>query len=98
MLMVFELQNNALDSVEIAAELGSLLKGLPVLLNVIPYNPTDVPYDYKPPTRIGADAFVAKVREDEVLVILRQTMGQVSSKCNLIVLGYRVCMWPASRQ
>jgi adenine C2-methylase RlmN of 23S rRNA A2503 and tRNA A37 len=66
-----------IDSIQIAAELGTLLKGLPVLLNVIPYNPTDVPYDYKPPTRSGADAFVERVREDGILVILRQTMGQV---------------------
>jgi hypothetical protein len=43
-----------------------------------------VPYDYKPPTRIGADNFVERVRQDGILVILRQTMGQVTIKSNYI--------------
>ena len=37
------------DSEEVAHQLGQLLEGRTVVLNVIPYNPTAVPYDYKPP-------------------------------------------------
>jgi sorting nexin-8 len=38
---------NINDSDETAHELGGLLRNRSVFLNVIPYNPTEVPYDYK---------------------------------------------------
>jgi adenine C2-methylase RlmN of 23S rRNA A2503 and tRNA A37 len=50
------------DSDETAHSLGKLLKGLDVLLNVIPYNVTDVPYDYKPPTIDRCEKFVTITR------------------------------------
>lgn len=100
-----------IDSLETAGQLGELLKGLPVLLNVIPYaypcalylynvcryNPTDVPHDYKPPLPRHADEFVARVRADDVTVIFRQTMGQVDS-FSLLMSGYRECVRTAGCQ
>ena len=50
------------DSDETAHLLGKLLQNLKVLLNVIPYNVTDVPHDYKPPTLKRCERFVTITR------------------------------------
>jgi adenine C2-methylase RlmN of 23S rRNA A2503 and tRNA A37 len=44
------------DSLDNADELGRLLKDRPFHVNVIPYNPTDVPHDYRRPPRHVSDA------------------------------------------
>ncbi|KAI9099734.1 hypothetical protein DFS34DRAFT_502808 [Phlyctochytrium arcticum] len=75
------------DSIEVADQLGRVLQNRSVLLNVIPYNVTDVPHDYRTPTRVGAKAFVEKVREYGVHVLLRQTMGaDAASACGQLVI------------
>jgi adenine C2-methylase RlmN of 23S rRNA A2503 and tRNA A37 len=49
------------DSLEAADELGRLLQGRPCIVNAIPYNPTDVPHDYRAPARDVCVAFCDKV-------------------------------------
>ncbi|KAJ3157800.1 sorting nexin [Geranomyces variabilis] len=86
-LVEYVLIKDVNDSVETAHDLGRLLKGRKVLLNVIPYNPTSVPYDYKTPTREGARLFAETVRGYDVHTLLRQTMGADSaSACGQLVI------------
>ncbi|KAJ3046203.1 sorting nexin [Rhizophlyctis rosea] len=76
------------DTVEVAHQLGELLKGRDVLLNLIPYNPTAVPHDYKAPSTEAKATFVDIVRNQYgVHTLLRQTLGQdVSSACGQLVI------------
>ena len=76
------------DSVETAHALGKLLQGKDMLLNLIPYNPTLVPFDYKSPTRETQNAFVDIVRNTyNVHTLLRQELGQdISSACGQLVI------------
>ncbi|KAJ3020051.1 sorting nexin [Thoreauomyces humboldtii] len=75
------------DSVETAHDLGKLLKGREVLLNVIPYNITSVPFDYETPSREASRIFAETVRSYDVHVLLRQTMGADSaSACGQLVI------------
>lgn len=90
-LIEYVLIDGVNDSIETAHALGALLQGCSVLLNVIPYNPTAVPFDYKPPTMAAQTAFVAVTRDVYgVKTILRQTMGQdVSAACGQLVIEQR---------
>lgn len=75
------------SSIEVAHQLGSLLAGRSVLLNVIPYNPTPIEYDYRTPSREEGKLFVDVVRSYGVKVLLRQTMGaDVGSACGQLVV------------
>ena len=76
------------DSVQVAHQLGKLLQNVSVLLNIIPYNPTAVPYDYKPPLPETCAEFVRITREDYGLhTLYRQEMGQdISSACGQLVI------------
>ncbi|KAJ3110625.1 sorting nexin, partial [Phlyctochytrium bullatum] len=75
------------DSVEVAAQLGELLAGMDVLLNVIPYNVTEVPHDYKPPNQEAIKAFLATVRSYGVHTLVRQELGSdISSACGQLVI------------
>lgn len=76
------------SSAEVAHQLGALLQDRDVLLNVIPYNPTDVPYDYKPPAAETTRQFVDIIRNTyNVHTLLRQELGQdISSACGQLVL------------
>ncbi|KAH6570820.1 hypothetical protein BASA60_007543 [Batrachochytrium salamandrivorans] len=76
------------DSHQVAHQLGELLKGRDVLLNVIPYNPTAVPHDYKPPSQETTRSFVDIVRRVyNVHTLLRQELGQdISSACGQLVI------------
>ncbi|KAI8925386.1 hypothetical protein BC831DRAFT_461363, partial [Entophlyctis helioformis] len=73
---------------EVAHQLGKLLHGRDVLLNVIPYNPTAVPHDYQPPSQATTREFVDIVRNTyAVRTLLRQELGQdISSACGQLVI------------
>ena len=76
------------DSETVATELGLLLKGRNVLLNVLPYNETNVPFDYKRPDREVASKFVEMTRSHGVWTILRQTLGNdASAACGQLVVN-----------
>ena len=81
------------DSPQVAHELGQLLQGRDVLLNLIPYNPTDVPFDYKPPLAENTRVFVDIVRHEyNVHTLLRQELGQdIASACGQLVIESKKC-------
>ncbi|KAJ3260805.1 sorting nexin [Boothiomyces macroporosus] len=81
------------DSKEVAHELGALLKGRDVLLNIIPYNPTDVPYDYKTPLAETVREFVEITRNEYGLRTLwRQKLGNdIASACGQLVIESKKC-------
>jgi sorting nexin-8 len=87
-LIEYVLIANVNDGEQVAHELGALLQGKAMLLNVIPYNPTSVPYDYKPPTNEKAQRFVDIVRNDyNVHTLFRQKLGQdIASACGQLVI------------
>lgn len=91
-LVEYVLIANINDSAETAHELGTLLKNRKILLNVIPYNPTAVEFDYKTPSREASSAFVETVREYGVKTILRQTLGdEIKSACGQLVIEQKGC-------
>jgi sorting nexin-8 len=76
------------DMPEIAHQLGALLEKQDALLNLIPYNPTDVGMDYKAPTAEDVKEFMRIVREVYgVHTLLRQELGQdIDSACGQLVI------------
>jgi sorting nexin-8 len=83
---------NVNDSEETAKELGLLLQNRSVLLNVIPYNPTAVPFDYKAPSQEKTRAFVNMVKEFGVRTLQRQELGQdIASACGQLVVEDAAC-------
>ncbi|KAI9205671.1 uncharacterized protein BJ171DRAFT_501161 [Polychytrium aggregatum] len=76
------------SSPEVAHQLGRLLQNKDMLLNVIPYNPTTVPFDYKPPTPEELRTFLTILREEyDVHTLMRQEMGQdINSACGQLVI------------
>jgi sorting nexin-8 len=86
-LIEYVLIKDVNDSEEVAHQLGVLLKERAVVLNVIPYNPTEVPYDYKPPSEETTDTFNQIVREYGVRTIQRQELGQdIDGACGQLVV------------
>ena len=80
------------DSATTAHALGKLLKDMDILLNIIPYNPTAVPYDYKPPNANVCKEFVEITRNYGLHVLYRQEMGSdISSACGQLVIESRGC-------
>eukprot|EP00041_Stephanoeca_diplocostata_P032850 m.1065271 g.1065271 ORF g.1065271 m.1065271 type:complete len:498 (-) comp24219_c1_seq13:831-2324(-) len=86
-LIEYVLIANVNDSDETAHELGLLLRDRTIILNVIPYNPTEVPFDYKPPSVERTDRFNNIVRTYGVRTIIRQELGQdIDSACGQLVV------------
>ena len=86
-LVEYVLIQNVNDSEETAHELGSLLTGKDFYLNVIPYNPTDVPFDYKSPSVKSTRRFVDIVKTYGIHTVQRQELGQdISSACGQLVI------------
>ena len=79
------------DTEEHAHQLGNLLMGRRehLFLNLIPYNPTDVCEDYKPPTRESVERFQKILMSDayEVQTRIRVEMGQdIAGACGQLAL------------
>ena len=65
------------DSEEQAQQLGSLLQGRAVVLNLIPWNPVYSPeFDFQAPGHQRTDAFQKTVRQYGVHCTVRQEKGQ----------------------
>jgi sorting nexin-8 len=92
-LVEYVLISGANDTEQVAHELGELLQGREVFLNLIPYNKTDVPFDYKSPTSEDKKKFVEILRNEYGLhVMLRQTMGDdIDSACGQLVISQKGC-------
>ena len=79
------------DRPEHAHELGKLLgpRRKHILLNLIPYNPTDVAEDFVPPTQEDIDTFFKIITSEEygVYCRVRQEMGQdIDGACGQLAL------------
>lgn len=86
-LVEYVLIRDVNDSPKTAMALGALLGNRDVLLNVIPYNPTDVPFDYQPPALETCEEFVSITRELGVHTLFRQKMGDdIASACGQLVI------------
>jgi hypothetical protein len=76
------------DSDSTARDLGLLLQPRPVLLNIIPYNPTSVTQQYKAPPSDRTHAFCEIVRSFDVVTIIRQELGQdIAGACGQLVVN-----------
>eukprot|EP00462_Mataza_sp_D1_P022641 CAMPEP_0175128592 /NCGR_PEP_ID=MMETSP0087-20121206/5011_1 /TAXON_ID=136419 /ORGANISM="Unknown Unknown, Strain D1" /LENGTH=522 /DNA_ID=CAMNT_0016410665 /DNA_START=44 /DNA_END=1612 /DNA_ORIENTATION=+ len=87
MLLEYCLLRGVNDSEDVAHALGRLLQGRKVLLNVIPYNPTDVDMGYSAPTREGLLKFISILKSYNLLAVVRREMGQeISGACGQLVV------------
>lgn len=88
MMIEYVLIANVNDSLDTAHTLGRLMQGKAVVINVIPYNKTDVPHDYEAPPNDVREAFCSVVRSYGLLCLLRQTLGDdVDGACGQLVLN-----------
>jgi hypothetical protein len=86
-LIEYVLLSDLNDSSATAHELGALLQGLDVVLNVIPYNPTSVIRAFEAPAEGAVQAFLAVVRSYGVVCMLRQELGQdIDGACGQLVI------------
>ena len=77
------------DDVAHAAELGELLRGRDVVVNLIPYNPTDVPMGHEPPTEEAVRAMAAVLAKPPYArrTTVRKEMGQdIAGACGQLAL------------
>ena len=78
------------DSLEAAEELSTLIKGKCSLLNLIPYNPTEVPDSYETSTWHSILSFQSYMRKQGILTTIRQEMGStVDGACGQLALTSR---------
>ncbi|KAJ3261276.1 sorting nexin [Chytriomyces hyalinus] len=90
-LIEYVLIENINSSVEVAHQLGQLFAARvdrkDILVNIIPYNPTDVIAAYEKPTPQTLKEFVATVRSYGVHTLIRQELGQdIASACGQLVV------------
>ncbi|ORY43597.1 hypothetical protein BCR33DRAFT_850837 [Rhizoclosmatium globosum] len=90
-LVEYVLIENVNSSVEVARQLGQLFaERAPqkdIMVNVIPYNPTDVIASYEKPTQETIKQFVETVRSYGVYTLIRQELGQdIASACGQLVV------------
>ena len=72
-----------------AFELGELLRGRDVIVNLIPFNPTDTPMGHTPPTREAVQAMAAVLAGPEfgLRTTVRKEMGQdIAGACGQLAL------------
>ncbi len=77
------------DRPEHAHELGQLLQGQAVIVNLIPYNPTDVAMDFDTPEDADVDAFYdIMVNEYKLLTTIRVHHGrEIGGACGQLALS-----------
>ncbi|KAL2642085.1 hypothetical protein R1flu_009672 [Riccia fluitans] len=77
------------DSDEAAHQLGSLLSGRQVVLNLIPYNPTETKADFKASREDTVHNFQKTIREVyNIRATVRREMGQdIAGACGQLAVG-----------
>ncbi|ORZ39846.1 hypothetical protein BCR44DRAFT_1536119 [Catenaria anguillulae PL171] len=87
-MIEYILIRNVNCSIPLAHQLGTLLQSRSVILNLIPYNPTDVGEQYEAPTPQDVDDFERiLVQEYKVRTTVRRTMGQdIDGACGQLVV------------
>ena len=83
------------DNEEQANQLGALLQGRAVVLNLIPWNPVYSPeFDFEAPGHERTDLFQSIVRQYGVHCTVRQEKGQdISGMPTECVPGVTCCFW-----
>jgi len=83
---------NVNDDEQTAHNLGKLLQGKNVVVNLIPYNPTLVKASFVPPTNDALQKFEKIVIEYGLLTTVRRTMGQdIAGACGQLVVQEGGC-------
>jgi wyosine [tRNA(Phe)-imidazoG37] synthetase (radical SAM superfamily) len=84
---------NLNTSPEIAHLLGKLLQGKKVMVNFIPYNPTNVAECFSPPTHEEVIELERIVRDEYgIITAIRRTMGQdINGACGQLVINNTQC-------
>merc|ERR1719215_849089 len=82
-MMSYVLLKDVNDTDECAQQLADLLKGRPVIVNLIPYNPFDGnAHDYACPSSERVDGFLKILKDSEILVFERKHHGRdISAAC-----------------
>ena len=76
------------DTLPVARELGELLKGKKVTVNLIPYNSTDVSAAYRTPPREDILAFQTVLKEYHLATTIRKEMGpDIAAACGQLVVS-----------
>jgi 23S rRNA (adenine(2503)-C(2))-methyltransferase len=87
-LVQYAMMGGVNDSDDTAHACGALLRGRQVILNLIPYNPTDVIIVYTRPSEARVAAFQAIVQTYKVHVTVRKEMGaDVGGACGQLVVS-----------
>jgi len=75
------------DQPEHAHQLGQLLQERNVMVNLIPYNSTDVGIPYKAPSKSVQEEFVRILKQYNLLTTVRQEMGQdIAGACGQLAI------------
>jgi sorting nexin-8 len=88
LLIEYVLLNGVNDTLPVARELGELLKGKKVTVNLIPYNSTDVSAAYRTPPREDILAFQGVLKEYKLATTIRKEMGpDIAAACGQLVVS-----------
>ncbi|CAN0029361.1 unnamed protein product, partial [Heterosigma akashiwo] len=86
-LIEYVLLRNVNTSIPIAHELGTLLQGKNVTVNLIPYNPTSVDEEFQPPSDQETEEFRATVASYGLLTTVRVHHGRdIAGACGQLAL------------
>ena len=78
------------STIESAHHLGKLLEGKSIIVNLIPYNQTDVDDEYSCPSKEHIEEFQRVVMSYGLFVFVRRTMGEdIAGACGQLVLEKR---------
>ena len=88
LLVEYVLLSGVNDSVTVAHQLGELLAGKKVTVNLIPYNSTDVSAQYVAPPRKDILAFQRVLKEHQIATTIRKEMGpDIAAACGQLVVS-----------
>ena len=91
-LVQYVLLGGVNDSDEAAHELGALLKGRNVILNLIPYNPTNVGIEFKTPTEQEVEGFQKNARGTVYMSLCARRWAKMwTRRADSLLLARAVC-------
>ena len=88
LLVEYVLLSGVNDSTLVAHQLGKLLKGKRVTVNLIPYNSTDVSAQYSAPPKNDIVTFQRVLKEHKIATTIRKEMGpDIAAACGQLVVS-----------
>mmetsp|Transcript_1090 Transcript_1090/g.1423 ORF Transcript_1090/g.1423 Transcript_1090/m.1423 type:complete len:425 (-) Transcript_1090:30-1304(-) len=86
-LIEYVLLKDVNDSLELAHQLGNLLQGRDVIVNLIPYNSTSVEEDYQPPSKEATEVFRSTVATYGLITTVRINFGtDIAGACGQLAI------------